>query len=228
MSEVTSYFDTARVEDAVRQGKHRTAVGGMWDEIGPLQLAFLKEKGLRPSDSLLDIGCGCLRGGVHLVEYLDPGNYFGFDVNQSLLDAGYEVELGAVGLRGRLPRENLLCGRDFEVERFGREFDFALALSLFTHLTLNHIRVCLERLTPWMNGRGNMYATYNEIPASHPTHEPFREWPGRKTTYATREPYHYRFDDLAELAAGVAWRVEKVPDFVHPRGQSMLRFVPQR
>ncbi|HMJ73569.1 MAG TPA: class I SAM-dependent methyltransferase [Solirubrobacterales bacterium] len=226
MSEVSRYFDTDLVESAVQDGMHRFAVGGMWDEIGALQLSFLKEQGLRPSGTFLDVGCGCLRGGVHFIEYLDEGNYFGMDINQSLLDAGYDVELKRLGLQAKMPRKNLICSDNFDVEQFGRRFDFVLALSLFTHLTLNHIRVCLEKLAPCMSGRGQFFATYNEIPASHPSHEPFLRWPRKKITHATREPYHYKFDDFVSLVPNRDWIVEKAMNFEHPREQSVLKFSP--
>ena len=58
---------------------HREQVGGLWDEVGALQIDFLRAQGLRPPDTLLDVGCGCLRGGVHLVGYLEPGRYYGID-----------------------------------------------------------------------------------------------------------------------------------------------------
>ncbi len=53
--------------------------------MGELQFKFLVGWGLRPGDFLLDVGCGCLRGGVHFVRYLEAGHYFGIDVNSSLL-----------------------------------------------------------------------------------------------------------------------------------------------
>src|SRR5476649_335832 len=87
------YYDEAAMTEAVRQGRHREMIGGRWEEIGPAQLSFLKKMGLRPSDFLLDIGCGCLRGGVHLIPYLDPGHYFGTDINAALLEAGWRIEL---------------------------------------------------------------------------------------------------------------------------------------
>ena len=53
-------------------------VGGMWDEIGRLQFEFLRARGLKADHWLLDIGCGCLRGGIHAIKYLKTGNYYGF------------------------------------------------------------------------------------------------------------------------------------------------------
>src|SRR5208282_4584116 len=72
----------------IRSGSHREFVGGMWDEIGALQFEFLKEQGLAPGHRLVDIGCGCLRGGVHFVPYLQKGGYCGIDLNASLIEAG--------------------------------------------------------------------------------------------------------------------------------------------
>ncbi len=224
MNAISKYFNTHRIAEIVRDGEHRIVIGGMWDEIGALQISFLKQRGLKPHHSLLDIGCGSLRGGIHFVEYLDSGNYFGMDINQSLLDAGYEIELKNLGLQEKLPRRNLLCDGDFEIERFGRTFDFALALSVFTHLPLNHIRVCLEKLAPCMSKGGEFYATYFETLVAQPIHQPRVQPLGKVTTYATRDPYHYRLTDFHWLAPSQGWRVDEVIEFDHPRGQKMLRF----
>jgi cyclopropane fatty-acyl-phospholipid synthase-like methyltransferase len=227
MSAISRYHDAARVAEAVRNGGHRDVVGGMWEEIGALQIDFLRSQGLKPRHYLLDVGCGSLRGGVRFVDYLDPSHYFGIDINQSLLDAGYEIELKSRALRDKLPRENLLCDPEFAVERFDRNFDFALGLSVFTHLPLNHIRVCLERLRPCLSPGGAFFATYFEAPAGTPIHEPFVQQPGGVTTYAARDPYHYRFGDLARLAGDEGWEIEEATGFDHPRAQRMLRFTPR-
>jgi cyclopropane fatty-acyl-phospholipid synthase-like methyltransferase len=224
VSVVSRYFNTERIAETVRNGEHRMVIGDMWDEIGTLQFSFLKQHGLEPHHTLLDIGCGSLRGGIHFIDYLDEGNYFGMDLNQSLLDAGYEVELKNLGLQDKLPRDNLLCNGDFEVEQFARTFDFALALSVFTHLPLNHIRVCLEQLAPCVSKEGQFFATYFETPADQPTHEPRRQQPGEVTTYGTRDPYHYRLADFHWLAASQGWDVDAISEFNHPRGQKILKF----
>lgn len=227
MSEISKYFNTAAISQVVRDGQHRLAIGGMWDEIGALQLSFLRGQGLERDSSLLDIGCGSLRGGVRFVDYLEAGRYFGLDINRSLLEVGYDVELANAGTQDKLPRANLLCSESFEVERFERSFDFALAFSVFTHVTLNHIRVCLERLVPCMSSGGAFFATYFEIPTDHPIHRPRTHSTGGITSYGMRDPYHYRFDDIAWAGEGIGWEVEKVHDFHHPRMQAMARFTPK-
>lgn len=59
----------------------KAAIGGMWEEIGQLQIDFLKSEGLLPAHRLLDIGCGTLRGGRHFIGYLDAGRYTGTELS---------------------------------------------------------------------------------------------------------------------------------------------------
>lgn len=73
---------------------------------------------------LLDIGCGCLRGGHHFVKYLNSANNFGVDLSQDLLDIGYEKELVPLGLQLKLPRENLYADGKFDMDHFGVVGDF--------------------------------------------------------------------------------------------------------
>jgi len=84
------------------------------------------------------------------VGYLEAGNYIGVDLSQSLLDAGFEVKVKAAELQDKLPRENLVCSWTLNLIGLRRRFDFALAHSLFTHLTFNRIRRCLEQLATVM------------------------------------------------------------------------------
>jgi hypothetical protein len=59
-----SVYDRELPPEEIRAGVHRDLVGGLWEELGRLQFEFLVGAGLRPEMRLLDIGCGCPRGGV--------------------------------------------------------------------------------------------------------------------------------------------------------------------
>ena len=80
MSKINQY-DQQLTQERINAGIHRDMVGGRWDEIGRLQFDFLRARGLKPAHRPLDIGCGCLRGGIHAIKYLDAGNYYGLDIN---------------------------------------------------------------------------------------------------------------------------------------------------
>lgn len=208
----------------IEAGYHRDFIGGMWDEMGALQLKFLVEQGLRPDSTLLDVGCGSLRGGVWIAEYLDPNCYFGLDINRSLVDAGYEHEF-TDELRAKVPREHLVVTDCFDVSELGDvTFDVAFAQSVFTHLPVNAIRRCLVELGPRMREGGQFFATYFEAP----TREYVRsmEHAGGTVTFPDRDPYHYPFDEFATLAHDLGWGCHRVGDWGHPKGQFMLRFTP--
>jgi len=67
--------------------------GDLWDVKRRFQLEFLLGAGLKPHHRLLDFGCGTLRGGLPLIEYLDQGNYVGLDVRtETLKEACHELE----------------------------------------------------------------------------------------------------------------------------------------
>jgi SAM-dependent methyltransferase len=218
------YFNHRQIQCAVDHGEHREVVGGRWDEIGDLQCRFMIDHGLQPQHTLLDIGCGSLRGGVPLIQYLEAGNYIGVDINQSLLDAGFSVELKAAGLQDKMPRENLVCLLGLEFDRLGRQFDFGLAHSLFTHLTFNRIRRCLERLAPVIKIGGHFFVTFFELPRTASPTLPYTHNPGDVVTYDTCDPYHYKLADLFYASRGLPWRIRYIGRWEHPRGQRMLEF----
>lgn len=220
----SAYDNTGGVARSVAQGRHREVVGGDWERMGALQLDFLRAQGLRPDQRLIDVGCGSLRAGVHLVAYLEPGGYWGIDKNEALLDAGWAVELAAAGCRDRQPRAQLVALENFEFARLGETFDVGLAQSLFTHLSLNRIRLCLVRLAGAMRPGGVLFATYFEAADPRDATEPVIHSPGGVTTYPDRNPFHYFPGDFEHAIRGTPWRLERIGDWGHPRGQRMMRF----
>jgi len=214
--------------EEMEQGAHRDFVGGLWEEIGRLQFEFMIAHGLKRDMRLLDIGCGSFRGGVHFVRYLESGHYFGMDANGSLMVSGYEKEMIPAGLGGKLPVENLLVTEEFECGRFHTLFDAALAVSVFTHLPLNHIHLCLIRLGRCMAPGGSLFASIFECPEEHSVEAPLVHSPGGITTYMARDPYHYRVSDMAACIRGGSWDLEVIGEWGHPRAQRMLRFRRKR
>jgi SAM-dependent methyltransferase len=219
---LSDYYDKAKIDTQVGSGKHRIAIGGNWEPIGQLQLDFLRDRGLKPEHKLLDIGCGSLRAGVKLVRYLNADNYFGTDINESLLQAGYDVELAEQGLQNKLPRANLVTEGDFDFSWCPAVYDFALAQCVFSHLPLVHLRVCLERLHPHMAPGGSFFATFFEIPDHHPNAEQFRH-PGGIVTSGARDPYHHKFSEVEFCCRYLPWKANLIGDWGHPFSQRKIQ-----
>ena len=201
-------------------GAHRDLVGGMWEEIGALQLAFLRARGLAAGHRLLDVGCGALRGGVHFVRFLEPGRYHGLDINASLIEAGRR-ELAEAGLAGR--QATLLVDDGFAASRFGVRFDVALAVSLFSHLPANKIVRCFVEVAKVLAPGARFYASWWEAP--HAAHlAPITHAPAGIVTYYDADSYHYAFAELEWMAGLAGLRAQNLGEWGHPRGQHMAAF----
>ncbi|MFW5450518.1 MAG: class I SAM-dependent methyltransferase [Methylophagaceae bacterium] len=210
-------------EKDVTSGAHRAAIGGLWGELGIKQLEFLIGQGLTPKDVMLDVGCGCLRGGIHFISYLDDNNYYGFDINESLLNAGYNIELDNVGLQRKLLQTNLRANECFDLSVFDKKFRYVFSFSLFTHLTINSIKRCLMEVCKVMDEDGCFYATCFICPHGEAVSLPF-EQSAEITSFMDRDPYHYTISDLRWLALETGFDVFFVEPFTHPRNQKMACF----
>ncbi len=194
----------------------------MWEQLGELQFAQLCAAGLEPHHSLLDIGCGSLRGGIHFIRYLQPGNYTGIDRDRGLIKAGAEVELPAAGLDSSRCRLEVMD--DFDFPSLGRKFDFALAQSVFTHLPLNSVLRCLINVRAVLEPSGALYATYLPNDRGVGYLGTIEHHPGGISTCMDSDPFHYPFDVLAWAADRADLTATDLGDWSHPRAQRMARF----
>ncbi len=117
----------------------------------------------------------------------------------------------------------LKCTGSFDARSFGVSFDVALAQSVFTHLPPEDVGRCLSALADVVRPGGRFFATFFEAPEG-PRRAHLRHQPGDIVTHADRDPFHYRFSELARLAEGLSWRARYVGEWDHPRAQRMTCF----
>jgi cyclopropane fatty-acyl-phospholipid synthase-like methyltransferase len=142
--------DEARLmEIAVREGLDPSMVfnhRGLWARLQPeqgWQLDTLKQHGLKPRHHFLDVGCGMLRLGMPLISYLEDDRYCGIDAMDKYVQLG-RVYMNEVAHSNKT--FHLMANRKFEFEQFGRQFDFAMAHSVMTHLSYEQIERCFTNL----------------------------------------------------------------------------------
>lgn len=201
---------------------HRSAIGGLWDEVGSLQYNFLVQNGLKAHHKFLDIGCGSLRGGIHFIKHLDDGNYYGMDKEDWLLDRARKKELPRLGINEK--KVHLKARDDFDFTVFGAQFDYAIAQSVFTHLPFNSILRCLINVEKVLKEDGRFYATFFEDKDGSRQISTITHSPGNITTYPDRDPYHYEFRVFAVLAEMASLKVERIGEWNHPRNQMIMLF----
>ena len=88
-------FYAEKLSRALSGEKRHSSIGRSPKKRGlhttPKIFAKLVAKGLKPGDVFVDFGCGTLRMGSLLIEYLEPDRYVGFDIDQKILDVGREL-----------------------------------------------------------------------------------------------------------------------------------------
>ena len=192
-----------------REAPHRHAVGGMWQHIGSMQFDILKKYGLKPENTLLDIGCGSLRGGVYFIPYLSSGNYYGIEANKQLTMTGIEKEMTPEIMKDKIPVFDF--NSDFLLSVFEKKFDFLLAQSIFSHVSPSQMQKIFEQASQVMHSESKFLATFFEGEKNYTG----TEWTGLA---------RYKFEYLCHQAASYSMTVSKLPDIeqIHPRKQTWI------
>jgi hypothetical protein len=149
--------------------------------------------------------------------------YWGTDLNESLLTAGYDREISASGLSGKLPRQQLVTDGEFAFGGIPARIDYAIAQSVFTHLPLNHLRLCLVNLAAHVDGPCRFYATFFIVPEASECRAHSHDR-GGIISFPHRDPFHYTLPALSWATRGLPWDMEFIGDWDHPRNQKMVRF----
>lgn len=116
-------------------GKSRHALVGrpeLWRMKRAFQIEFLRAHGLRPTQTVVDIGCGSLRGGIALIDYLEAGRYVGIDVRAEVL-AEARRELARERLEHKRPR--LIHAQTLSSVRLDTPADVCWAFSVLFHMS---------------------------------------------------------------------------------------------
>lgn len=129
-----------------------------WKLKQKFQLEFLKQVGLSPSDKVLDIGCGTLRGGIPIIKFLDSSNYYGIEVRKEVLDEGFK-EASEQKVMDKDP--NLIHFEDFDALKIDANFEYIFAFSVLIHMTDEIIEKCFHFVAENLTRDGVFYANVN-------------------------------------------------------------------
>ena len=141
---------------------YKTPVGppALYDYSAALQFSILFGYGLRAQHKLLDFGCGSLRLGRLMIQYLDVRNYYGIEPREDLINEGIKANHLQELINHKRP--NLRISDDCNMAMFNVTFDYILAYSIFTHMPIAQIRDSLKSAYLAMDVNTIFLATYFE------------------------------------------------------------------
>ncbi|MBE1610909.1 methyltransferase [Actinopolymorpha pittospori] len=205
-----SYYRAVMKSDTARSAE--AAVGSKshdrWLALGTMQFDYLVEHGLKPTDRMLEIGCGNLRAGRLFIDYLDAGNYYGIDISPDILIAAQQT-LATQGLQDKLP--HLTPTRDLTFAFLpDAHFTVAHAHSVFSHSPLHVIEECFAHIGRVLAPGGFFDFTFDRTE-------------GREHQ-VLHEDFYYRTETLVKLAERYGLRGQFMDDWeTRPHGQSKIR-----
>lgn len=162
------------VQSEALQKKRHGMVGAadLWEMKRAFQISFLTNNRLEPHHRLLDLGCGTLRGGLPLIQYLDDGNYVGVDIRKSVIDEAGK-ELREAGLAGKHP--TLLLCADLSKLNIDGEFHFIWAFSVLFHLSDEVLKAAFGFVARHLAAEGVFFA--NVITGQQPKNHDWQGFP---------------------------------------------------
>ena len=193
--------------------KHYKAYIGpplQYDFMGATQFRLLCSLGLRAHHQVLDLGCGSLRAGRFLINYLEPGNYCGIEPNKWLIDEGIKEQVGDSLIAIKKPRFD--TNSEFNTKVFGQSFDFIIAQSIFSHTGNDLIPSALSNIYKSLNDNGIALLTFIKGE---------KDFDGDGWIYP--ECVEFTLPKIYEFAANAGFQVQELP-WYHPR-QTWFYFI---
>jgi cyclopropane fatty-acyl-phospholipid synthase-like methyltransferase len=112
---------------------------------------------LKPYHYVLDIGCGSLRVGRHLIPFLLPNRYYGVEPEKKWLQEGLKYELSERMVKLKSP--TFYHGSDFNFKTFNTQFDLIIAANVFIHCGIEQLQECLVNAYQCMSPDGLVLIT---------------------------------------------------------------------
>lgn len=170
----------------------------LWQMKRRFQIEFLRRHGLQPQHRLLDLGCGTLRGGIPMIDFLDEGQYTGLEVRSEVLEEAHR-ELADAGLAAKRPKL-MLCDNLAMLDISGA-FDMIWAFAVLIHMSDQVLDAALTAIERHLADDGQFFGNVNV------GHDPDGSWQGFPVVCRTWDYYKETFrrhgldvEDIGSLA----------------------------
>lgn len=186
-----------------------------FEAVGRLQLITALKEGLNPSSTVVDIGCGCLRGGYWFIHFLDPACYCGIEPNREMLQMGIENILEPQLVEQKQPRFD--SNADFDTSVFDTKFDFFIARSVWTHASKSQIQCMLDAFERDASPEGVFLTSYLRPGLFSGRDYQGEGWVGRSHDSSTKGLVYHSYKWISEQCTRRDLKVRELPEDVYNR-----------
>ena len=169
---------------------------GAFGSSGQKEFSRLLDEGLKPEDVCVDYGCGTLRIGVQVMDYLQSGNYWGFDIDHFLLEEGRKL-IGRERMEAKRPNLRLIAPGALAEAVAGKPS------MLFSHGVLIHVHP-LELKEYWANIISMIGDSGKAIVTGRWTYDETLQYSGQSWAYA--------MSTLADVVQELGARLEVIAE----------------
>jgi len=148
--DVDNIFGNVAQHDAC--SLHRRRPGQLIDHI--------IELGLKHDDTLVDYGCGSLRFGQHLINWLDPDKYWGLDVTDRFFTDGLKMLEPGVE-QSKQPQLRIITPQSLNEVRAARP-DFIISTAVLKHVPECELAEYFDNLCCLANDTTTLAITFSE------------------------------------------------------------------
>lgn len=191
--------------------KRNTAIDPMsavgFTDIGKRQIRRLKIHGLKPHHTVLDLGCGCLRGGRYIIEYLESGNYTGNDISPEILKEAEEV-IVRCNLSDKKPKLYQIFDNEFDND--DNKYDYIHAQSVLSHVPPEDMEVILKNIKKVMKKDTKFLTSF------------FLSTNGKVYSSNQKRNFNYPLDWMQDLCKRNGLKARRVEDDSEDTGKQKL------
>ena len=173
-------------------------------------LPILFGQGMTEKTRLLDVGCGPLRGGRHLIAFLEKGNYFGIEPEKRMVRIALREEivkkLGRSFLKYKDPKFSY--NSDFDFSEFETSFDMIIAIQVFIHCGRKQFCQCLSSVQKFLRSSGKFILSV-QIAATDGERDkrPTDHWSYR---YASHSGTCYKLETFLSIVDQYGFKAENI------------------
>lgn len=146
------------------------------DAAGRVMMDLLEREGLEPHHRVVDYGCGSLRIGRKLIDFLDPGRYIGLDVTDRFFQAGLRT-LDPAAVAAKSPELAVIDAAEL-ARRASDPPDFVLSVAVLIHVPRSDLAEYLDRALSLVGERTRGFITFFEGTRHAQLSEMTWSWPG--------------------------------------------------